>query len=85
MKVKIADAIDTNAQSIITWATPILDASGKKIHAPSKAPNFPLAAHIPLRVDRHGREKVMLGSINVCLILRINSFQLDVKCVLNKS
>lgn len=65
MNVNTADAMDTTAQRIITWAIPILEASGRKIHAPSNAPNFPLAAHIPLRVDRHGRENVILGSMNV--------------------
>ena len=38
---------------------------GRNIMDPKRAPTFPLAAHTPFRVDRHGREKVILGIMKV--------------------
>ena len=75
-KVNIAAMTDTIAHNIMTWALPSHEANGRKIDEPSNAPHFPLAAHTPLRVDRHGREKVMLGSIKVCSFWKANEAQI---------
>ena len=64
-KVNIAPTIETHAQSKITCASPTHVARGRNSTAPSKAPILPLAAHMPFKVERIEREKVMLGSIKV--------------------
>ena len=65
-RVNIAPTSDTHAQSLMTCASPTHVANGRKSTAPSKAPILPLAAQMPFKVERIGREKVMLGSIKVC-------------------
>jgi hypothetical protein len=57
---------DTEEQAIITLSLPSQVARGKNIIEPRSAPTFPLAAQIPFKVERHGREKVILGIIKVC-------------------
>ena len=65
-KVRIAEMADMIAHSIITSALPTHEAKCRKMDAQINAPSFPLAVHAPSRVDRHGHEKVMLGSMKVC-------------------
>jgi hypothetical protein len=49
----------------MTLSLPSQLARGRNSSEPKSAPIFPLAAQMPLRVDRQGRENVMLGIMNV--------------------
>ena len=60
-----AAMMDITEQAIITLSSPSRVATGKNIMEPRRAPTFPLAAQTPFNVERHEREKVMLGIIKV--------------------
>ena len=72
--VNIAETIDMDAHRSMTSALPNHDANGRKIVAPSNAPTFPLAAQTPLRDDLQGREKVMLGNMNVWKVQSVEEY-----------
>lgn len=55
----------TPPQQTITTLSPHRSAAGANILAPTNAPNFPAAALIPFRVERHSSEYVTDGSRNV--------------------
>lgn len=55
----------TNPQLTMTTLSPHSLAAGANTLAPTNAPNFPAAALIPFKVDRHSSEYVTEGSKNV--------------------
>lgn len=69
--------MDTAEHMIMTAASPKLSAAGAKRVAPTKAPNFPEAALMPLNVERHSTEYTSDGNTKV-VVFCSNKDQLTV-------